>query len=55
MYDTPVRREGQQKGRENGAHILKTDTITKDYVKDAGVFADIFKWRTSRRFIMLWR
>lgn len=23
---------------------LKTDTITKDYVKDAGVFADIFNY-----------
>ena len=23
---------------------MKTDTITKDYVKDAGVFADIFNY-----------
>lgn len=23
MYDTPVRREGQQKGRESGAHMLE--------------------------------
>ncbi len=23
---------------------LKTDTITKDYVKDAGIFADIFNY-----------
>ena len=23
---------------------LKADTVTKDYVKDAGVFADIFNY-----------
>ena len=24
--------------------LLKADTVTKDYVKDAGVFADIFNY-----------
>ncbi len=26
---------------------LRADTITKDYVKDAGVFADIFNYYIS--------
>jgi hypothetical protein len=26
---------------------LKADTITKDYVKDAGVFADIFNFQAQ--------